>query len=161
MEAAFSAYTGGIATQDHNCEVLVCYDPETQMDGPPPFVVAVIICDTVIVDKATEKKTLVGIFDRVNCPSLPWAQPMGLYARMTDAEGRYAFKVAVLHLESNTVVGNLQTPEIEIKDRLAFMDLALNLPPVPFKAAGRYEFQIYANDIFIARATIQVVTSGG
>ena len=47
--------------------------------------------------------------------------------------------------------------EFVAHDRLAILELALNLPPVPMTGAGRYEFQLFADDIYLGRATLNVV----
>lgn len=120
-----------------------------------PTVLAALLCDMIITDAATSKKTLVGIFDSFNLPGLP-AQVGGfsLYARLTDAEGKYTFRVRFVRLEDDKVLAEATTNEIEATERLGFCDLAMRLPPLPLERAGRYEFQLYANDVYIGRTTV-------
>ena len=64
---------------------------------PVPSVIAILLCDRIIEEVGTHKKTLVGIFDRINVPA-PVRMPLAFYARLTDAEGKYKFRVDVMFL---------------------------------------------------------------
>lgn len=127
-----------------------------------PSVLAILLADQVIVDIETKKKTVVGIFDTIVAPQFPMFQHIGFYARLMDMEGRYKFTIRVVHLGeteggAETLVGAMETGEIQSDDRLATVELPLNLPPVPFTKAGRYEFELFSNDDYIGRATLNVV----
>ena len=127
-----------------------------------PSVLAVLLCDTIIIEQGTGKKTLVGLFENLNAADFPTARPVGFFARLTDMEGNYHFDVRVVRLDAEKeelMVG----AEFEYKadDRLAILDVALNLPPVPFLTPGRYEFQLYADDgIYIGRAALTAKLNG-
>jgi hypothetical protein len=125
-------------------------------------VLAILLADQVIVDVETMKKTVVGIFDTVRASQLPMLQPIGFYARLTDMEGPYKFTIRVVHLgeaegDTETLIGAVETHEIRAGHRLATVELPLNLPPVPFHKAGRYEFQLFSNEDYIGRATLDIV----
>jgi hypothetical protein len=125
---------------------------------PVPSVLAILVCDSVILDSLSRKQSVVGIFDNIHSIKVPCYQPVGFYARMTDAEGEYKFTIRILHLgEEEKIIGGLETERVIAKDRLGSLNLVLNLPPVPFPEFGRYEFQLFANDVFIGRAVINVV----
>jgi hypothetical protein len=126
--------------------------------SPVPSVLAVLVCDSVIIDSQTGKQTVVGIFDDVHSPNAPFSQRLGFYARMTDAEGEYKFTVRVVYLgDEEKVVGGLETGTVIARARLGNLNLALNLPPVPFPEFGRYEFQLFANGVFIGRAVVNAL----
>jgi hypothetical protein len=121
-----------------------------------PSLLAILLCDHVILEQGTGKKTLVGLFDEVWSPTEPHHQDLGFFARMTDLEGNYQFAIKVVRIaaEGEIVVaaGNLQMAQ-PITNRLANLDLALNLP-VDFPNFGKYEFQLFANDIYMGRAVL-------
>lgn len=123
-----------------------------------PSLLAIVLCDYVILEQGTGKKTLVGVFDDMWSPSEPVNQRIGFFARMTDLEGKYVFVIKVVRIaaEGEIVVsaGNIQM-EQPVTDRLMKLDLALNLPVV-FPNFGMYEFQVFANDIFIGRAVMNL-----
>src|SRR6266545_2452612 len=111
-----------------------------------PSVLAILTCDQVIVDAVTKKKTLVGIFDRLRSSRFPMQQRIGFYARLTDMEGDYTFTIRVINLtNSEQLIGQMESAQIKATDRLATMEIALNLPPLLFQQPGQYEFQLYAN----------------
>ncbi|MEK7403640.1 MAG: hypothetical protein AAB225_00895 [Acidobacteriota bacterium] len=120
-----------------------------------PSVLAVLVCDSVIVDSQTGKQSLIGIFDNIHSVQAPFSQRLGFYARMTDAEGEYKFVVRIVYLgDEEETVGGLETGAVVAANRLQVLNLALNLPPVPFPKFGRYEFQLLANDVYIGRTVI-------
>jgi hypothetical protein len=124
----------------------------------PPTLLSILICDSIIIEKATEKKSLIGIFDVLHSPNLPAVRPMGFFARLTDLEDDYLFVVRVVQLtvDGEKVVSAVETGQVSISDPLGVLDLALNLPPMKFPSFGRYEFQLFANDCYMGRATMTV-----
>ena len=126
-----------------------------------PSVLAVLLCDVIIVEQGTGKKSLIGLFETLNVSSFPAVQKVGLFARLTDMEGHYHFAVRIVRLDGDKEE-LMAGAELEYKadDRLAILDIALNLPPVPFIGAGRYEFQLFADGIYIGRAALTAQLNG-
>ena len=125
---------------------------------PVPSLLAILVCDSVIVDSQTGKPSVIGIFDNIHAVQVPFSQRLGFYARLTDAEGDYKFTVRVVYLgDEEQVVAGLETGAVHAQGRLQVLNLALNLPPVPFPKYGRYEVQLFANDVFIGRAVINAL----
>ena len=122
-----------------------------------PSVLAILLCDGIIIEQGTGKKTLVGLFNNLNAASFPTVQPVGFYASLTDLDGHYRFDIRVVRLagETEELMGGAEA-EFESHDRLATLEMAVNLPPVPFTGPGRYEFQLFADGIYIGRATLNV-----
>ena len=105
------------------------------------------------------KKSIIGIFEEIRAPSAPASRQVGFYARLTDMEGTYKFAVRVVLLDGDgeKLIGAVETQELTVADRLEFVDLALNLPPVPFPTFGRYEFQLFIEGVYLGRATLKLV----
>ena len=121
-----------------------------------PSLLAILLCDQVILEQGTGKKTLVGIFEDINSSGEPIAHRVGFFARVTDLEGLYNFAIKVVRIapEGEVVVAAGQFPLPQaISDRLANVDIALNVPAV-FPKFGKYEFQLFANDMYIGRAVL-------
>ena len=127
-----------------------------------PSLLSVLICDTVIVDAQSQKKTLVGLFDLVAVSQVPFTQKVGFYAKLTDIEGIYTFGIRLVQLgdEEQLLVEGTAGP-YEVDDRLTNIEIALNLPPFNITEYGRYEFQFFANDIYVGRAMMTVVKHEG
>lgn len=128
--------------------------------GNLPSVLAILLCDWIIIEQGTEKKTLVGMFDALNSEVFPVAQKIGFYARLTDLEGDYRFTIRIVRLdgEKEELMGGAEA-EYKATGRLDILEIALNLPQVPFPRPGRYEFQLFANDVYMGRATINAIHS--
>lgn len=126
-----------------------------------PTVLSILVCDSIIIEAGTGKKSFIGVFDVLNARALPVVHSVGFFARLTDLEGKYRFTVKVVHLDvaGEKPVAGLDTQEQEMLDPLAMMDLALTLP-IKFPALGRYEFQLFANDCYVGRATMVVSKIG-
>jgi Family of unknown function (DUF6941) len=120
-----------------------------------PTVLALLLCDQVIIDAQTNKKTLIGVFDNVNSYSYPATVKLALYAKLRDAEGVYDFRVRVVSLKDESAVANLEIKEARIPNPLQPTELAINIPVLQFREPGRYEFQLYANDVYLSRITIE------
>jgi hypothetical protein len=126
-------------------------------DPSIPTVLALLLCDQVITDATSGKKTLVGLFDSMHPPNVPFpAPPFCIYARLSDAEGKYNFRVDIVHLEQDQKLGGVQVGEATAPDRLRFVDLVMQMPPGLPLTYGTYEFQLFANDVFIGRAIMLV-----
>jgi hypothetical protein len=124
--------------------------------GVAPYLVAMLLCDQIITEAQTNKKSLIGTFDTVFWPGQPVLIPVAVYAKLTDAEGRYQFRIDYVHAatEQRLARGSLDPP-VEITDRLGFYELAVRMP-VPIQDIGTYEFRLLANDSYIGRAVLAV-----
>ena len=71
------------------------------MNNNLPSVLAILLCDWIIIECGTGKKTLVGIFDELGSPSFPASRTVGFYARLTDLEGSYHFNVRIVRLDGD------------------------------------------------------------
>jgi hypothetical protein len=129
-------------------------------EPPIPSVLSFLLCDQIITEANTTKKSLIGLFDRLFVRSLPAFHPVvWVFAKLADAEGEYKFRVEVVRLESDRPVGRAISPNAEVPSRLQNIDLVLRLP-IPFEELGTYEFQLYANDVWIGRTKLSVVMAG-
>ncbi len=127
---------------------------------PVPSVIAILLCDRIIEEVGTHKKTLVGIFHRIRA-SAPVTMPLAFYARLTDAEGKYTFRVNVMSLTDERLVMQGEMAPVDIGNRLRIVEIGLNLPPVPFPKSGRYEFQLFGNNVYLGGATVDVAGDEG
>lgn len=126
------------------------------METNVPSLLALLVCDTVIIDSETRKPTLVGLFRDILSHSVPFVQKLAFFARLTDMEGDYSFTIVVVRLtadgEQKIAEGGLLP--IKVTDRLVVTDVLLNLPPTVFPDYGMYEFQLFFNGSYLGRATL-------
>ncbi|MBE9512455.1 MAG: hypothetical protein IMY77_00105 [Chloroflexi bacterium] len=125
---------------------------ELAQGASTPFPVALLLCDSVVVDERSKKKTLVGVFDNINAVSFPTTyRPITLYARLTDAEGQYSFRLDYVQVKTDQLLAKAEIPSLNIPDRLSAYEIMLEPPPIVIPEPGEYEFRLWANDRYIGR----------
>ena len=124
-------------------------------EAPIPNVVAMLICDQVISEQGTNKKSLIGVFENFNWPTYPALLPrLGIYARLADAVGQYEFKLRFVALKDESLLAEIGL-RADIKDASGYSELVLNIGNIPIPAPGKYELQLYLGDIYLHRITMK------
>lgn len=127
------------------------------MAGPTPVLKAMLVCDQTIRDELTHKVSVIGIFDKIIAPTFPVRHPMlTVYARITDAEGEYNFRLEFINLENNQKLGE-GTETAEVGDRMVMHDLIFHLHGLQFESPGSYEFRLFADSQFVGHYSFQVM----
>lgn len=123
-----------------------------------PVVNAMLVCDKVLTEAGTSKKSLIGIFENIKAYKFPCGHPfLAVYIKLTDANGSYKFKLELVSLETGSIVGRAEMPkEITIKDPLMTHELVFNLGGLRFESPGKYEFRIFANGEVFGQKTFAV-----
>lgn len=123
-----------------------------------PSVQAFLVCDQVIEDSLTKKKSLIGIFTHLQTAVFPFQhQHMGLYFCLTDVEGTCHFDIDLVCLNNDQLVCRATLPNILIMDRLQISDFGINIPSLIFPAPGRYEFRLRMEGHLIAQKDFSVM----
>ena len=127
-------------------------------DSPTPSIQAFLVCDSVIEDSLTKKKSLIGLFTHLQAMTFPFQHhQLGLYFCMTDAEGTYHFDIDLMHVNTDQLVCRASLPDIVIGDRLQIADCGINVPALLFPSPGRYEFRLRMNGRVIAQKDFSVI----
>jgi hypothetical protein len=128
----------------------------SQPSAIQPYVGAILLCDAIITEETTRKKTLVGIFDRVLSPVFPSAHRFSVYVKLTDAQGSYRVRLDFVDISGDQVIERLEFGPIDVLDRLVPAELAIAIgATVP--APGAYEFRLFTNDAYLGRAPFEAV----
>lgn len=116
---------------------------------------ALIVCDTVITDAATGKKTLVGIFNAIGAQKFPHVVPqLSIFASLTNLEGETEIKIRMIAGNSATV---LELPaKVPFRNLLDAPEIVFNLQNLRFPAPGTFELQLLARDEVIASRLLVV-----
>jgi hypothetical protein len=124
---------------------------------PLPVLKAFLVCDQIIQDAQSGKKSLIGVFHELKSTRFPAVHPqLWIYANLTDAHGKYAFEIRLLDVAEGKVLGRGAPPPIEIPDPLQVTELSAQLRNVTLPSPGTYEFQLHANDQLVATKAIRV-----
>jgi hypothetical protein len=118
-----------------------------------PILVAALVADVVATDPSTNKKTIVGVWDVLHSQKFPTARQFFLYVKLADAQGHYQARFQFVRLEGDQPIAEAVT-EFDITDRLLSADFAVQFPALLLPEPGRYEFRIFANDVFIGSTFI-------
>lgn len=123
----------------------------------PPVVKSFLIADVVIQDRMTGKWSVIGVFDRILSPAFPVLHPsIAFYVKMGDLQGRYRIRVEFRDA-TDQKVGVIEGPPIDVKDAAQSFELGIGLANVKLDRPGKYQFQLYVNEEFVASAPLEVV----
>jgi len=123
---------------------------------PIPFLIAALVCDAAVSDPSTGKKNLIGIFDRIKAIKFPVKRQMSLYLKVTDAEGDYDTEVRYIQMSTGKLLAKAKG-KLHATDKHSSLDLLIDFPPLLIPEEGRYEFQLWANSVFLGTTSIDVV----
>ena len=99
---------------------------------------ALVMCDAIIEDKLTGKKTLVGLFDRVQAAKLPCIHPaVNLYVSLTGGRGEYPCEAVCRHTDNQTIAFSTKG-RVTLTDPRQVVDLVFRLNGVRFPKPGTY-----------------------
>ena len=123
---------------------------------PSPTGLAIVICDQIIEDKLTGKKSLIGIFNQIGTQSFPCRHPqICVFVSLTEGRGQSAARLRIVHDESSQVVaevnGTIQFPDIN-----AVVELNFNLVGLTFPEPGMYSIEFYCDDALILERRFNV-----
>lgn len=125
---------------------------------PVPKANAMLICDYVITEHETAKKSLVGIFETIGADHFPVTHhALSVYVKLTDANGTYRFRLDLIDLQNDQIVTQCEIPkELKISNPLKSSELVFNLRGLKFQHPGEYEFRIFANERIFGQKTFLV-----
>ncbi|MER3415936.1 MAG: hypothetical protein C4297_06960 [Gemmataceae bacterium] len=109
-----------------------------------PKVLAMIICDLVIDDRISGKKSLIGLFDTVATNSLPCVvNELHLFLLLTNGLGTVPMRVRCVRAATeHELFGTLQ--EVHFPDPNAVVEINFGFCECEFPEPGEYRFQLIA-----------------
>jgi hypothetical protein len=103
-----------------------------------------ILCDQVITDVETNKKSLIGIFDQVVTASLPcMLHELHVYLSLTDGHGAFHAAIVCVTEDEGEEIFRGET-EVEFVSPLQTVELHFVFPHARFPRPGEYRFQFSA-----------------
>ncbi len=122
-----------------------------------PIGLALISCDTVIEDRRSGKKSLIGLFGQLNVRKLPYVHPsLSLFVSMTGGTGEHACEV----LCSST---SLDHPVFSVKGKIKFehpqqvIDMVFQLQSIRFPLADTYWIKVIVDEVPLMMRPLSVV----
>lgn len=121
-----------------------------------PHVLAMIICDMVIDDRISGKKSLVGLFDAIATTALPCTvNEMHIYLALTDGYGVQKIRLRCARAHNDDELFNTEQ-EVGFPDPLSVVELNLGFCGCEFPEAGEYRFQLYGGQALLCERKFHI-----
>lgn len=125
-------------------------------EKPKPLSLAMSICDTIIDDRLTGKKSLIGIFNNIAAVDFPCRhQALYVYCVMTEGIGQYEGSLKCTHLQSGKSIISLNGP-IQFTHPLATVEFIFEIKNMTFEQEGTYLFELFCDNQPIISRKINV-----
>jgi hypothetical protein len=123
-----------------------------------PSLVSLLICDQVIDDKLSHKKSAIGIFNTIVLPAFPGTiGHMALLASLTEIAGRAEIEIRLIRDNDNQIMFSGKGA-VEAPDPLAVVDLLFAMQGVRIPEAGQYAFELLSGAEILGRRRFRVMT---
>lgn len=124
---------------------------------PLPTLISLLICDQVIDDRLTNKKSLIGLFDTILLQSLPAVVPqVVILATLTEIAARTPLELRLVRDADGAVLVS-SSGHVEAPTPLATVDLVFAMQGIQLSAAGQYAFELLCGGELLGRRRFQVV----
>ena len=111
-----------------------------------PIVLAMILCDQIIVEKGTEKPNLIGVFSVIFAKKFPAAhQKAAIYVALTEGQGDYTGRLRLVFAETEQELFRAEGP-ISLPNPLAVCELRFAVPVIPLPREGKYRLDFLCDD---------------
>jgi len=115
----------------------------TQGRRPPPYVLSLIVCDQIVVDRDTGNHNLIGIFSDILAPAFPALHSrMSVYLELTNGHGTCRIHLRLVDAATDAMVFEAQGP-VAFPDPRSIACLSFGLTNCLFQKPGEYRFQIW------------------
>jgi hypothetical protein len=122
-----------------------------------PSLVSLLLCDQIIDDKLTNKKSAIGIFNMIMVPRLPTSiQQIAILASLTEIAGRVELELRLVRDASNEVLFGGKGA-VEAPNPLAVVDLLFAMQGVRIPQTGQYAFEMHCGGELLGRRRFQVL----
>ena len=125
-------------------------------DAPSPTGLAIVICDQIIEDKQTNKKSLIGIFNNIASQNFPCRHPqLCVFVSITEGRGTYDARLRIANEETDTTVADVRG-KIQFADVHAVVEVNFNLLGLEFQQPGLYSIEFYCDDALVLERRFHV-----
>jgi hypothetical protein len=122
-----------------------------------PLGLAIILCDQIIEDKATNKKSLIGIFNQIATPSFPCRHPqLAVFVSITEGRSNYQARLRIVHESTGHAVADING-QIQLPDVNAVAELNFTLVGLTFPQPGLYSIEFYCDDILVLERRFHLI----
>ncbi len=121
-----------------------------------PTGLAIVVCDQIIEDKLTNKKSLIGIFNNIGGVSFPCRHPqISVFVSLTEGRGAYTARLRIINEASSETVADVNG-QIQFPDIHAVVELNFNLVGLLFPSPGLYSIEFYCDEALVLERRFHV-----
>lgn len=121
-----------------------------------PTLVSLLICDQVIDDKLSNKKSAIGIFNMILVPKVPTAvHQMAILASLTEINGRAELELRLVRDSDNAVLFSGKGA-VEAPNPLAVVDLLFAIQGIKIPEEGQFAFELLSRGEILGRRRFHV-----
>jgi hypothetical protein len=126
-----------------------------------PIMLAMVICDTVIDDRISGKKSLIGLFDAIGTTTMPCrVNELHVFVALTEGYGQREIRLRCIASESDEELFGTATV-IEFPDPLSVVEINLGFRGCEFPEPGEYRFQLYVDQTMLCERKFRVSKVAG
>lgn len=124
---------------------------------PLPVPLGMLVCDSIIEDRRTGKKSLIGLFSTVTTPQMPCVLAhFGVFITMTEGIGEYSCRLLCSYAADDAVLGETNG-NVRFNDRREVVEIALDVRGLSLARYGEYRFDFYCGGGLLISRMITVV----
>ena len=133
-------------------------DEERQRNSPPPpYPLAMVVCDNIHRDPGTGKYFLLGCFSVIHAKKFPAVHPLlALYVSVTNGRGTVPLRVQLVDANEEREPIVVVETDVEFSDPRIVLDIRFLLGNLTFVEPGEYRFQLFASNEFLMERRVIV-----
>lgn len=125
--------------------------------SPAPTLVSLLLCDQIIDDRLTGKKSAIGLFNVAMVPSVPMRlSQMVVMASLTEITGPTNVELRLIRDSDNAPILVTQGT-VDAPDPLSTVELIFGMQGIQIPTAGQFAFELWAQGDLLGRRRFQVV----
>jgi hypothetical protein len=119
-----------------------------------PIALAMLLCDYVIEDKQTNKKSLIGLFSNISAKQFPASHHrMNVFVVLSDGHGDYRGELRCINADDESQISTMKGP-VPFPDPNAVLELNFELFGLTFPNPGDYLMQFLCDDEIVIQRKI-------
>lgn len=114
---------------------------------PRPLPLAMLICDSIIDDRKTGKKSIIGMFNNINSDKVPCVHHrLNVFLSLTEGIGEYDGKLRCVSVADEKTVFQMEAP-LRFQNPHQVLDFNFELNGLKFPEYGEYRFEFLCGEI--------------
>lgn len=134
---------------------------ENASNVPPPYPLAMVICEVIWQDPATAKRFLLGCFSSIAATRFPFTHPtIGIHVALTNGRGTVQFELRLVDANEEREPIWEVAGEVDFDNPHFVAELDFMIADVTFPLPGDYRFQLFASGEFLVERRLSIIERG-